>query len=66
MKEKDLFWFSFYSLFGAWKIVGMCLDLVSERYQSFCFKKSLMKFRLYLAFEMWGREFYPVRVVMSL
>ena len=33
MKEKDLFWLSFCSLFGAWKIVGngmafLCLDLV--------------------------------------
>ena len=22
MKDKDLFWFSFYSLFSAWKIAG--------------------------------------------
>ena len=29
MKEKDLFWLSFYSLFGAWKIVGMIFNLQS-------------------------------------
>ena len=25
MKERDLFWFSFYTLFGTWKTVGMTI-----------------------------------------
>ena len=51
MKEKDLFWLSFCSLFGAWKIVGMaflCLDLVPLSETVFPFVQSAVTARVNL------------------
>ena len=52
MKEKDLFWLSFCSLFGAWKIVGMaflCLDLVPLSETVFPFVQSAVTARVNLS-----------------